>query len=74
MIERAVNLCRGLYSPYLGIEAAAETLSTEKQRGYSRIFNIYHKNYEDSAESKFSVRFEDNSPYYVISDRISWDL
>jgi hypothetical protein len=57
-------IVRGLYSSYLGLS------------GYTGksgdIINIYIPNYSmDRIKDYFNVRYEDQSPYYAISDRIS---
>lgn len=68
------NIIRGIFSPYLGITSNYATNSlnySEKDNGYCRTFNIYYDNYNDNV---FDVRFQNTSPYYTISDRISWNL
>ena len=79
------NLIRGIYSPYLGIisedlhDITGDSIrsfsepQTEKDRGYSRTFNIYYNNYNDTTKTKYQVRFDDNSPYYTISSRFTID-
>lgn len=77
------NFVRGIFSPYLGIVASkysdeTNKFITEKERGYSRTFNIYAKgtilNYDSTKEKdpNLLIRFNDNSPYYPISNRIEF--
>ena len=77
------NFVRGIFSPYLGIVASpfsneVDKFITEKERGYSRTFNIYAKgtilNYDSTKEKdpNLLIRFNDNSPYYPISNRIEF--
>ena len=77
------NFVRGIFSPYLGIVASkysdeTDKFITEKERGYSRTFNIYAKgtilNYDSTKEKdpNLLIRFNDNSPYYPISNRIEF--
>lgn len=77
------NFVRGVFSPYLGIVASkysdeTDKFITEKERGYSRTFNIYAKgtvlNYDSIKEKdpNLLIRFNDNSPYYPISNRIEF--
>lgn len=77
------NFVRGVFSPYLGIVASpfsneVDKFITEKERGYSRTFNIYAKgtilNYDSTKEKdpNLLIRFNDNSPYYPISNRIEF--
>lgn len=63
------NIARGLYGPYLGIVSNAT--DGELQYDYCRTFNIYYPNYN---KNTFEIRFKDNSPYYCISERISWNI
>jgi hypothetical protein len=59
----ATNLIRGSYSPYLGIIGNANI---------GTIINIYIPGYSSALMSYyFADRYEDNSPYYAISDRVS---
>ena len=77
------NFVRGIFSPYLGIVASkysdeTDKFITEKERGYSRTFNIYAKgtilDYDSTKEKdpNLLIRFNDNSPYYPISNRIEF--
>lgn len=77
------NFVRGIFSPYLGIVASqysdeTNKFITEKERGYSRTFNIYAKgtvlNYDSTKEKdpNLLIRFNDNSAYYPISNRIEF--
>ena len=77
------NFVRGIFSPYLGIVASkysdeTNKFITEKERGYSRTFNIYAKgtilNYDPTKEKdpNLLIRFNDNSSYYPITNRIEF--
>lgn len=77
------NFVRGIFSPYLGIVASKysdsnDNFITEKERGYSRTFNIYAKgtilNYDSTKEKdpNLLIRFNDNSAYYPITNRIEF--
>lgn len=77
------NFIRGIFSPYLGIVASkysdeTNKFITEKERGYSRTFNIYAKgtvlNYDSTKEKdpNLLIRFNDNSAYYPITNRIEF--
>lgn len=74
--DQDFNFVRGIYSPYLGIVAKQYNNSSEKDRGYSRTFNIYAKGTKfwngDGEDPNLLIRFNDNSPYYPISDRIEF--
>lgn len=62
----ANNILRGSYGPYLGIEGLDNTDMC--------IINIHIPNYDEFLmNSYFSVRCEDSSSFYAISDRLSWD-
>lgn len=60
----ATNLIRGAYSPYLGIIGDQVTIGS--------IINIYIPGYSEAQMSTyFNTRYEDNSPYYSVSSRLS---
>lgn len=62
--KEATNLIRGAYSPYLGIIGDQVTIGS--------IINIYIPGYSEAQMSTyFNTRYEDNSPYYSVSSRIS---
>lgn len=62
--KEAVNLIRGAYSPYLGIIGDQVTVGS--------IINIYIPGYSEAQMSTyFNTRYEDNSPYYAVSNRLS---
>lgn len=62
--KEATNLIRGAYSPYLGIIGDQVTIGS--------IINIYIPGYSEAQMSTyFNTRYEDNSPYYSISSRLS---
>lgn len=76
------NFVRGIYSPYLGIVAKEHktpiTTISEKDRGYSRTFNIYAKGTQfwngKDKDPNLLIRFNENSPYYPISNRIEFNM
>lgn len=62
--KEATNLIRGAYSPYLGIIG--------DQVAIGSIINIYIPGYSEAQMSTyFNTRYEDNSPYYSVSSRLS---
>lgn len=62
--KEATNLIRGAYSPYLGIIGDQVTIGS--------IINIYIPGYSEAQMSTyFNTRYEDNSPYYSVSSRLS---
>lgn len=62
--KEATNLIRGVYSPYLGIIGDQVTIGS--------IINIYIPGYSEAQMSTyFNTRYEDNSPYYSVSSRLS---
>lgn len=62
--KEATNLIRGAYSPYLGIIGDQVTIGS--------IINIYIPGYSKAQMSTyFNTRYEDNSPYYSVSSRLS---
>lgn len=62
--KKATNLIRGAYSPYLGIIGDQVTIGS--------IINIYIPGYSEAQMSTyFNTRYEDNSPYYSVSSRLS---
>lgn len=62
--KEATNLIRGAYSPYLGIVGDQVTIGS--------IINIYIPGYSEAQMSTyFNTRYEDNSPYYSVSSRLS---
>ena len=65
----ALNLARGSFGSYLGIETLP---------GYTLedcdILNIRIPGYDDSLlEEYFQLRYQDDSAYYAVTDRLSWD-
>ena len=80
------NLARGIFSPYLGIIAVnsvnktyinkdgeeVTAIQTERDRRYCRRFNIYIKDYKETKQ-QFNIRYQDISPYYAISERVSFN-
>lgn len=62
--KETTNLIRGAYSPYLGIIGDQVTIGS--------IINIYIPGYSEAQMSTyFNTRYEDNSPYYSVSSRLS---
>lgn len=62
--KEATNLIRGAYSPYLGIIGDQVTIGS--------IINIYIPGYSEAQMfTYFNTRYEDNSPYYSVSSRLS---
>lgn len=62
--KEATNLIRGAYSPYLGIIGDQVTIGS--------IINIYIPGYSEAQMSTyFNTRYEDSSPYYSVSSRLS---
>ena len=60
----AYNLVRGIYSPYLGIVSRGNI-------SYNSIINIYIPGYSESQMTNyFAIRYDDNTAYYSIGDRI----
>ena len=60
----AYNLVRGIYSPYLGIVSRGNI-------SYNSIINIYIPGYSESQMNNyFAIRYDDNTAYYSIEDRI----
>ena len=60
----AYNLVRGIYSPYLGIISKGNI-------SYNSIINIYIPGYSESQMNNyFAIRYDDNTAYYSIGDRI----
>lgn len=60
----AYNLVRGIYSPYLGIVSRGNI-------SYNSIINIYIPGYSESQMNNyFAIRYDDNTAYYSIGDRI----
>lgn len=59
-------IVRGIYGPYIG--AVCKNLAV------NQTVNIYISGWsEDNMSTYFKLRYEDDSPYYTISDRISID-
>lgn len=56
------NLARGIYCSYLGLGSSALNAG--------RIYNVYSPEYTQSTLEQFKARYQDESPYYPISDRI----
>ena len=62
--SNATNLVRGIYSPYIGIKSNGNIL-------YNSIINIYIPGYSESQMANyFAIRYDDNTAYYSIGDRI----
>lgn len=64
-VKEANNLVRGIYSSYLGIIGNVDECT---------IINIYIPGYNPyNITSLFNIRYQDNSPYYAIGDRLGID-
>lgn len=64
-VKEANNLIRGIYSSYLGIVGNIDECS---------IINIYIPGYNPyNISTLFNTRYQDNSPYYAIGDRLGID-
>lgn len=62
-IDNATNLIRGSFGPYLALTGFPYT---------GAIINIRIPNYSQaSMQNYFKIRYDDKSPFYAISDRIS---
>lgn len=58
------NIVRGAFGPYIGI--------TGYQGNANKLINIYIPGYSlGDMDNYFQIRYEDSSPYFAISDRIS---
>lgn len=67
---QATNLVRGMYGSFLGIE----TTSTKNPLQETSIVNIRIPGYNsDLLDEYFDIRFQDQSQYYAVTDRISWE-
>lgn len=66
------NLVRGLYSPYLGI-VAPDSILSEKQTGWSKVFNIYDDSVQDPYSIAVEKRLLNDGEYYPITDVIPLD-
>ena len=58
----ANNLVRGIYSAYLGIVGNLDP---------NYYYDIYIPGYVDNINQLFQIRYEDDSPFYAISNRIA---
>lgn len=62
--DDAYNLVRGIYSPYLGI-------TSNSKISYNSVIDIYIPGYSESQmHNYFAIRYDDNTAYYSIGDRI----
>lgn len=64
-INKATNLVRGMYSPYLAIYS-------EEELNTSALYNIYLKN-TLSQDLEFKTRMDSTEPFYAISDRYNFE-
>lgn len=62
-----IKKIRGVYNTYLG---------TTSDLSINRYYNIYQKDYDfvNKWKDYFKLRFNDESPYLPVSDRIGWDV
>lgn len=66
--KKATNLLRGIYGPFLGLEGKISL------PGNMQVVDIKIPNYnEANMDEYFQIRYQDSSPFFPISDRISWD-
>ena len=66
--DKASNLLRGVYGPYLGLEG------TERLPYALTVMDIKIPNYNDANMGEyFQVRYQDTSPFEPISERFEWD-
>ena len=66
--EKASNLLRGVYGPYLGLEG------TERLPYALTVMDIKIPNYNDSNMGEyFQIRYQDTSPFEPISERFAWE-
>ena len=68
--EHDFNLARGIYSPYLGIDAVDKEQFNAEKGIYNQclLFNIYYNNIENTVKENEKIRFQDNSSYNAISE------
>lgn len=65
--EKATNLLRGVYGPYIGLEGSIGL------PGNMQLIDIKIPNYnEANMDEYFQIRYQDSSPFFPISDRIAW--
>ena len=73
------NMVRGLFSPYLGMSLVKTddddfpNSETERNRQYGQTINIYNELAENEYGDNLKLRFRDTSPFYTVSERISFD-
>lgn len=58
----ANNLVRGIYSAYLGVVGDLDP---------NYYYDIYVPGYVDNVNQLFQIRYEDDSPFYAVSNRIA---
>ena len=63
-INRATNIVRGKYSPYLAI------VGSNLEEG--ELYNIYQDTYSEG-DQQYLNRMNSSEPFYAISDRYNWD-
>ena len=75
--DKDFNFVRGVYAPYLGIVSEKNLIGNykvEKQRGYCRTFNIYNDQIKNTFKENYKIRKQNNSSYYPISEKISFNI
>lgn len=66
--DKATNLLRGAYGPFLGLEGDIDLPYA------MNIIDIKIPNYSEANMGEyFQIRYQDSSPFFPISDRTSWD-
>jgi hypothetical protein len=65
-LSRNFQKTRGIFNSYVG--------SSKTLQAPSMYYDIYNKNYnfEDKWKDYFNIRYNDSSPFFPISDRMSW--
>ena len=65
-VNKASNIVRGIYSPYLAIYS-----STKLETG--QLYNIYQNNPELNTKQNYLDRMNSSEPFYAISNRYNFD-
>ena len=64
-INKATNIVRGIYSPYLAIQSSAPLK-------YGTLYNIY-RNQTSNTIQEYQIRMDSSEPFYAISDRFNFE-
>lgn len=63
----STNIIRGSFGPYIGLESSSNSFGLD-------LVDVKIPGYNSAAmDNYFEVRYRDASPFFAISDRISWD-